>query len=612
MENMESKSIEEYFSKANKMPLAMSFADVQSLVSAKGVTSPPKKSWWNLKNIIIMTISAILTTAILVYSLSVNTNSDSRYTPNKLTFENNLEIDSEKEIKQLTYIQKPEGNGNVLVSNEVISNIGAEHPKGQLIDLDASTIHNSEQSIFELGEFLKFYNNYSNKNSISIENIGYEEINSISKDPISKIDGETKTVTQSIDAANLKTFVLTNKFGKINVETWSKTTIKVTAHFTLETKSHEDSGKGLEDFKLNLNTEGSNAIVSTNWDNLNNCSDNSNFTSRNKGLFNFLSKNNMKTEEGEKIKFKQFKIEYSIKIPKYFNVNLTNSYGDIELQTIDGIANIEVFQGNLLANDMKELELNLKYGSAEVNNITKGTVEGFQSKLKLGNSEKLKLISKYSTVKIGRVEDLNLEGFQTNLVASGTVKNIEGSWKYGKLELLQDAENVRLVTFQTPFIAQNINSLIINIKYGELTAASINNLELPESFQSKIKITNVGDIKGDLKYSPLQIDLLKNEMDVTTFNGNINVKNIDASFTALNLETKYTNINLRFDPNAKYDLDGEIAFSKLVISDGFVNESERSSGSSNVNYYTGTFNENIAKEASKVYLKSFQGKVVIE
>lgn len=609
---MESKSLEKYFSDAKKLPLVMTFADVQSLVCTKGVTSPTKKSWWNLKNIIIMTISIIFTAAILVYSLSVNNSYRGRYTPESNYFVSILEVDSKEGGKQLAKSQLFDDQTIDLASNEITSTNEDQHSTEELHDIDFSFIDNSKNQSLEPAGLSEFFRNYTSEKLVPSKNKEAEQPMISSKSAINEIDGETKTITQSVDAANFKSLTLSNKFGNIKVESWDKPTVEVTAYFTLETKDYEDAEKGLKNFKMNLIPEGNNVTVTNNWANYNNCSENSNNASGNKGLFNFSNQNSFTTDQGEKIKYKKFKIEYTVILPKYFNVNLSNSYADIEMHTIEGVANIEIFQGNLFANDMKELTLNLKYGTAEVNDIVNGRVESFQSTFRLGNSAKLNLNAKYSTVQIGGVEDLNLEGFQSNLVSIDEVKNLEGKWKYGKLELQKDAENVKIATFQTPFTAQNIDHLTMDMKYGNLTAQAINYLELTESFQSNIRIISVGKIEGSLKYSPVEIDLLKNEMNLKMFNGNLKIENIGSSFTEIDLEAKYTDISLRFDSNAKYKLIAETKYSKLTMPDGFRNVRHVKKTNQGIENFSGTFNESVGKEASQVNLNCFDGKIKLE
>ncbi|WP_107038193.1 hypothetical protein [Brumimicrobium mesophilum] len=612
MKNRESKSIEEYFSKAKNLPLAMSFADVQSLVSAKGVTSPPKKSWWNLKNIIIMTISTLFTTAILVYSISFNNTENGKYTPENNSFENISKINAKEERKQFINYQSIENQKSNLVLDEITSTSPGQHSTEKSQEIDFSMIKNSENQSFGSVGFSKYYGSYESKNLVPIHNKRVYEPITNSTVENNEINGETKSITKSVDAANLKTFTLDNKFGNIKIESWDKPTIEVTAHFTLETKDYEDTEKGLDNFKMDLITEGSDVSVTNNWSDYKNCSDNANISFGNKGLFNFSSHNSFTTDQGEKIKYKKFKIEYKVKIPKYFNVNLSNSYSDIELQTIEGVGNIDIFQGKLHANDMKELNLKVKYGTAELNNITNGKVESFQSTFRLGDAEKLTLNAKYSEVKIGGVEDLNLEGFQSNLVANGEIKNLKGNWKYGKIELQKDASNVKIATFQSPFTTQNIDHLTIEMKYGKLNAKSINHLKLNESFQSKIRIINVGKIEGTLKYSPIEIDLLKTEMNLNIYNGNLKVENIGANFTAIDLQSKYADIRLRFESNAKYKLQAETKYSNLIVPDGFRNVRELSNTKTSVQNFSGTFNEAGAGEVSRVNLECYNGKVVVE
>ncbi|MBL4708975.1 MAG: hypothetical protein JKY48_11115 [Flavobacteriales bacterium] len=64
---METKRIDNYFKKAQQLPIAMSLAEVKSLIGLKGAISPPKKSWWNLNNIIIMSTSIIIITTTALF-----------------------------------------------------------------------------------------------------------------------------------------------------------------------------------------------------------------------------------------------------------------------------------------------------------------------------------------------------------------------------------------------------------------------------------------------------------------------------------------------------------------------------------------------------------------
>lgn len=632
MENRQSKSIEEYFSKAMQMPLAMSLTDVKSLVSAKGVTSPPKKSWWNLNNIFIMTTATILTTTILFYGLNSNSIKETTYVPQKSNFEAKeiVEYIGEEEQQTETFEALVDSHENeiekkmALIQNDtallepIVESGLTEIP--DLVNLPnigryTTTLKDKFQTRIEAEETIYL------DDQIAIET--GEEFNSIEDIDLidsstkleGEVNGETKTITKTIDASNLNTLKLTNRNGKIKVETWNKPQVEVTAYFTLETKEPEHAKLGFDDFKVALEAIGDHANISTNWDDLNNCSCNSGSTSTKKGLLKYLyfgSKNNAKTDSGEKFEYEKFKIEYNVKIPARFNVDLSNKYANIELATIEGDADLTIFQGNLKANNVKELTLNSKYGSAEVGDFERGTVETFQGNTTLGNSNELDLVAKYSKMQIGEVKQLTLQGFQTNMTVNGSVKEIEGSWKYGRLDLTGNVEEMKISTFQTPMSAQNINFLNINIKYGKLSAKKIDKLELEESFQAKLDFEEVGELDGHLKYSQIEIGILQKGMDLITFQGRIDVKEVKADFTALNLKTKYTNINLNFAPNAKYDLDAQTTYTKFDIPTEIMNAEHQQGVNGNANHFVGTFNKSNTKAASKVFVDSFQGNLTMK
>ncbi|MBL4668434.1 MAG: hypothetical protein JKY30_04145, partial [Flavobacteriales bacterium] len=68
---METKSIDQYFELVRKLPVVMSFEEVQALVKIKGVTTTQHQSWWKPKNFIFMTtVAIIMTTAIMFFNSS--------------------------------------------------------------------------------------------------------------------------------------------------------------------------------------------------------------------------------------------------------------------------------------------------------------------------------------------------------------------------------------------------------------------------------------------------------------------------------------------------------------------------------------------------------------
>lgn len=635
MDNMESKSVENYFNKAKQIPIAVSLTDIKSIISAKGVTSPPKKSWWNLNNIIIMTTTTLLTTAILLFTLPMDNSMESTYIPIEKSYA--IEIKEEAQLEHMKFVVAKEDSTEEekKVKEELFPEPSNEEAiiepyrigshKTITISEDANIARASildvtiENGLVEAPTlFEEDFENDAVEETEGIFEIEMEEEELFESgiELTEQVDGETRTVTAVRDINGLNTLFLKNKNGDITVNTWEEAKIKVTAYFTLETKDPEDAKIGLDDFSISITEQGGKAAVQSNWDNLNNCSCNaSNGSTRSfKGigkLLYFPSKNKAQTDDGVDFEYEKFKIEYIVYIPKDFHVDLSNQYADIHLASVNGNADISIFHGDLEAKNVENLSLQSKYGKAEVGDVKDAEVVLFHSDAKVGVSNEMDLTAKYSTVEIGELTELNLVGFQSKLKIEGAVKKeIEGSFKYGGLTIEGDVKEIEILLFQSDMKAENIAELNLNASYSKLKAERVDDLELEKAFQSNFKIEEIGEVEGALKYSPMNIGKLDKSLDLTTFQGNLEIKEIQADFSSMSLNTKYTNVDLKFSPEAKYDLDVETTYTDLKLPTGIEN-SQREEPNGNQHHFIGTYNKESNKEASKIFMKSFQGNVTL-
>jgi hypothetical protein len=136
-------------------------------------------------------------------------------------------------------------------------------------------------------------------------------------------------------------------------------------------------------------------------------------------------------------KINGFEIDLLIKIPKDIFVEITSSFGDVEMENVHhdfkgdisyGDIKIEnllgennvvkVRFGNIKLEEAKALSLNIQYGDG---------------KLKEVNT--LELDSRFSTIKIDKANSITLSSGYDDISIKNTIDKIEGKMEFGKLKI---------------------------------------------------------------------------------------------------------------------------------------------------------------------------------
>lgn len=619
---METRKIEEIFKKTRELPLVMSFAEIESMVSAKGVTGPPKKSWWNLNNIIIMSSSIAVISIAISYLIGTPVEEVHYQTPEQIQFQ--LEPISTEEDSKIEYVgivksafEKPEKENKEVPffkndsSSNFVLNDGFLSTKNEFIkDVKAvegitpEVLFEEVLEVEELSQEQLMLEAGIISSSLELQQADLQLADLDSVQAI--VDGESRIINKEVAVEGVEWFQLTNSRGNIKVESWDKPTIQMLATVTMDADSKEDLAKGLEDFEIDLVREGTLVKVNSNWEKFNNCMCTS---------YNWRGKKKvekLKTEKGEKIEINKVQVSYVVKVPKSINLELSNTYAAIEVEDRDGDLVANVFKGNIDIGNVKgKVELSAKYGDAKIGSFNKGQLVFYKAKGTIGNSEELRLKANYSDLKVNSSKEVKLTAFKSDIVASGAIGFLEGEFRYGDLELKAKVSEADLVLFKSDLIVEEIENADLNMSYTSLEAEKINELKLTNTFQTKLKIEELGKVRGELRYSPLKIGNLKESIDLLTFKGKVNVKNVHSTFSKCNLESKYTELDLKFEDETKFNLEAETMYTNVSIPSGALSLNYQKQGN-NHSDMKGVFNASLDKEASLVTVNCFKGSLSLQ
>jgi hypothetical protein len=187
---------------------------------------------------------------------------------------------------------------------------------------------------------------------------------------------------------------ITSKYGEINVVNWEKDELSVEVIITAESSSQSKAEELLKNVEIEM--------------------------SENRSDVSFTTSINSKGMKGNN----KIKVVYNVKTPEYLNVALAQSYGNIYIQDITGLAELELKYGNLTANRLAISDqdvwnhLDLAYGKAAIEYSNALKIKVKYSELNISTSDVLSIESAYSKLFLGNVIDLDIESKYDKLSAN--------------------------------------------------------------------------------------------------------------------------------------------------------------------------------------------------
>ncbi|WP_238395659.1 DUF4097 family beta strand repeat-containing protein [Pontibacter pudoricolor] len=222
---------------------------------------------------------------------------------------------------------------------------------------------------------------------------------------------------------------ISNKFGRVHVNTWNKNEIKVKVDMIARAGSESKVNEMLSRMKIEEGREGNTISLRTVYE-----------QSRLSGP-------------------SSSEINYTIYMPESNALTVKNTYGDVYLAALKGKVNVDMKYGNLKSDRMGNAENNLKltYGSGSCGYINGGNLQIAYFDINFSEAKDLKGYSKYSELTIGKLgEELNMD------------------MKYGSFRVNNISSNVRNIRLASTYLPISLNfadnsafNFDVNVQYGD-------------------------------------------------------------------------------------------------------------------------------------------------
>jgi len=251
---------------------------------------------------------------------------------------------------------------------------------------------------------------------------------------------DKQSVSRSYPVSHETSLEVQNKYGKIQVATWDKDSVAIEVDIILTESSNSKLKKLKEDIQIDFTGSRSSIVAKTVIE-----SESGRLASELKSIGKTISGNNKRVE-----------INYMIHLPAYMDVVLTNKFGDIYMDDLEGQADIELSNGVLKANRLTgNSNISLSFANGMIKTLGTSKLKLSYSDLVLNEVSQLDMTSKSSKLNVDIVNVLKLESRRDKLY----FKQVE--YIYGKSNFTQI------------WVYDLLRETDLYMKYGELTIENV-------------------------------------------------------------------------------------------------------------------------------------------
>lgn len=342
-----------------------------------------------------------------------------------------------------------------------------------------------------------------------------------------KNDGETRTATVKVDITSSDLINIQAKYTELIVEEWSKNEVEVEATVRYDGKMTNKIQEFLDEFeqrvKNNVTKGGGELKIDTNLD-----------------LPNKIQIGGKHV--GINISFgdDELKVIYKIKAPGTNQYIISNSYEDVRLSGSFDNVEFTQYSGDLEAGSIKSAKMNLKYGSATIENLGTATMEIYEQELNSRSIGELDINAKYSDLELRNVGKMKAVSYESD-IQIGTIKELKGNFKYGEITITEKLDASELTLYEVDIEAEEVGTLRLeNSKYSEFDIDKMSSITFEQSYEDQTNIGTLGSFKSlSSKYGNHSIELLQGSFQLNAYEDEVEVDRLGTAVTEITIDGKY-------------------------------------------------------------------------
>jgi len=224
-----------------------------------------------------------------------------------------------------------------------------------------------------------------------------------------------KTIKKEYNVNSDALLKISNSYGSLNISSWNQDRVTIEVHIKTTGDNEEKVQRKLDgiavDFEANSNMVSATTIFNKD---------------KNSWGWNWGNSNNVNMQ-----------VNYTVKVPIKNSVNLSNDYGSIILDRIDGHAKINCDYGRLEIGELhgRSNQLSFDYTSkSTIGYINSGKINADYSGFTIEKAGDLDIVADYTNATVQTMKNLTYVCDYGNLEI-GEAKNVQGNGDYIKVKL---------------------------------------------------------------------------------------------------------------------------------------------------------------------------------
>jgi len=268
---------------------------------------------------------------------------------------------------------------------------------------------------------------------------------------------------------------------------------------------------------------------------------------------------------GKTIRVDKYEVKYTLWVPEGINFNLKSKYNDIDIATLKGDVNFELYEVDLTLAGFKEGIFDMKYSHAEIGKGKTAKMDIYECEFEIKDVKKILANTKYSDYAIGTAEILAVSSYEDDFEIQNLNKGLTGHAKYSDFKIASNVTQIKMSVYESDIEAINVDKIDYSAKYSTLKTRNINSLKCKSMYEVKIFADVVEEFScEESKYDNITFQKITKSVHLpSAYELDLEIQSVDTGFESFYGEFKYGTVDLPLESNIEFSLKFDAKYGNI-------------------------------------------------
>lgn len=297
---------------------------------------------------------------------------------------------------------------------------------------------------------------------------------------------------------------------------------------------------------------------------------------------------------GKTIRIDKYKVKYTLWIPESINFDLKSKYNNIDIATLKGNVNFNLYEVDLTLVSFNMGDFDMKYSSAELGKGEKARFDIYECEIEAKEINEIIANTKYSEYKFENVGKLAINSYEDEFEFQNLKQGITGQAKYSNINIASNVDLITIDVYETDIEVLNVKKVEYTSKYSKFRAQNVDVFKCNNLYEAKIFAATVGEFSiQESKYDNVSFQKITKSIEVpSAYELDLNVGAVESSFEKFYGNFRYGTINLPLSSNLEFSLDFETTYGNVDFPKDRIKVKDLHIKESNKHSFEGATSEN--------------------